>query len=171
VFGIGLFVGVMIFWLKKLNRGQLADLSFQLLVKKNLNPSARSLANVLFRHGRGTLGRSVLRALWLQSKEIRSAVPPRLLLAVRPQVMLRSRRKAGISYRIPYLLSSAGQFSYALRWFRASLDERPERTHVRRAVGELLDLAQGRGGAFRRKDALHQTALLNRGFLRLLRRR
>lgn len=84
--------------------------------------------------------------------------------------MLRSRRKAGISYRIPYRLPPAGRFSYALRWFRAALDERSERTHGRRASAELLDLARGRGGTVRRREALHQTALLNRGFLRLLRR-
>ena len=140
-------------------------------MKRNHSLLARSLANVLFRHGRGALGRSTLRELWFRSKEVRLAVPPHLLLPLRPSVALRSRRKAGISYRIPYLLAPAGQTSHALRWFRAALDERTERTHGRRAVGELLDLARGRGGALRRREAFHQTALLNRGFLRLLRRR
>ena len=135
------------------------------------NPSFPSaLAGALVRHGSGARARTLLAQLGRRAKLSALVHPHRLLLGTVPVVSLRSRRKAGITYRVPYLLPSRRGFSYALRWFRSAVRERTERTLDQRLAGELLDLGQQRGGTFRRRETLHQTALLNRGFVRLLRR-
>jgi hypothetical protein len=139
-------------------------------VKKSPSSLALSLAGSLVRHGSGAQSRKLLSSLWVRSKGAGVPPPPAVLSRASPAVSLRSRRKAGITYRVPYLLGPRGRFSYALRWFRAAVRERPERTLLSRLAAELVDLNQGRGGAWRRRDTLHQTALLNRGFIRFLRR-
>jgi len=138
-------------------------------VRKNPNPSL-ALAGALVRHGRSAAVRHRLRLLWSRTKQGSLPRPPSLLASALPVVSLRSRRKAGITYRVPYLLPPASRFSYVLRWFRTSVRERSERGLDLRLSSELLELAQRRGGTWRRRESLHQTALLNRGFIRLLRR-
>jgi len=138
-------------------------------MKKNPN-STLALAGALVRHGRGARARQLLLSLWRRTKVSSLPTPPRLLALAAPRVSLRSRRKAGITYRVPYVLGSTSHFSYALRWFRAAVRERTERLLDQRLGAELFELSQRKGGTWRRRDALHQTALLNRGFIRLLRR-
>ena len=138
-------------------------------MRKNPNPPL-AVAGALVRHGQSARIRRLLRSLWSRTKQGSFPPPPLLLAAAAPVVSLRSRRKAGITYRVPYLLAPSSRFSYALRWFRAAVRERTERGFESRLGAELLELGQRRGGTWRRREGLHQTALLNRGFIRLLRR-
>lgn len=139
-------------------------------MRKSPNNPSLALAGALVRHGQSARVRRLLRSLWGRSKQGSLPPPPLLLAAAAPVVSLRSRRKAGITYRVPYLLPPPSRFSYALRWFRASVRERTERGFESRLGAEFLELGQRRGGTWRRREGLHQTALLNRGFIRLLRR-
>lgn len=87
-----------------------------------------------------------------------------------PKVRLRNRRKAGVIYKVPAPLSTGRRISFACRWFRHAVENRSERELPDRIVRELYDAYHRRGEAYKRKEGVHSTALLNRGFIRFSRR-
>lgn len=87
-----------------------------------------------------------------------------------PRVVLRSRRKGGIAYKVPTLpRRSEEPVAYPFRWLRQETKRRPERQLPDRLCRELKEAHRGRGSAHRHREELHRLALLNRGFIRLFR--
>ena len=70
---------------------------------------------------------------------------------VKPRVEVRSRRVGGSTYQVPVEVSARRQQSLTLRWMMAAVESRPERTAIERLAGEIMDAAQGRGGAIKKK--------------------
>lgn len=70
---------------------------------------------------------------------------------VKPRVEVRSRRVGGSTYQVPVEVSARRQQSLTLRWMMSAVEGRPERTAIERLAGEIMDAAQGRGGAIKKK--------------------
>lgn len=85
-----------------------------------------------------------------------------------PKVKLRNKKKSGIIYKIPYLLNENEGLSYAFKWFRLAVKERKEFTLKTRILKEILDAYKKKGLAVKKKNALHELALNNRGFIKFL---
>lgn len=83
---------------------------------------------------------------------------------VKPRVEVRSRRVGGSTYQVPVEVNPRRVQSLALRWIMLASDGRPERTAVERLAGELMDAAQGRGGAIKKKDDVERMAEANRAY-------
>ena len=83
---------------------------------------------------------------------------------VRPRIEVRSRRVGGANYQVPVEVAPRRAQSLSLRWLAAASDSRPERTAVERVAGELLDAAQGRGGAVKKKEDVERMAEANRAY-------
>lgn len=83
---------------------------------------------------------------------------------VRPRVEVRSRRVGGSTYQVPVEVNPRRTQSLALRWILMATDSRPERTAIERLAGELMDAAQGRGGAIKKKDDVERMAEANRAY-------
>lgn len=83
---------------------------------------------------------------------------------VKPRIEVKSRRVGGATYQVPVEVSPRRAQSLALRWLVAASNVRPERTAVERVAGELLDAAQGRGGAVKKKDDVERMAEANRAY-------
>ncbi len=83
---------------------------------------------------------------------------------VKPRTEVKSRRVGGATYQVPVEVSARRANSLALRWLVAATNARPERTAVERVAGELLDAAQGRGGAVKKKDDVERMAEANRAY-------
>jgi small subunit ribosomal protein S7 len=83
---------------------------------------------------------------------------------IKPRVEVRSRRVGGSTYQVPVEVSPRRQQSLTLRWLTGASDSRPERTAVERIAGEILDAAQGRGGAIKKKDDVERMAEANRAY-------
>ncbi|MEM7738884.1 MAG: 30S ribosomal protein S7 [Deinococcota bacterium] len=83
---------------------------------------------------------------------------------VKPRTEVKSRRVGGATYQVPVEVAPRRAESLALRWLAAASDARPERTAVERVAGELLDAAQGRGGAVKKKDDVERMAEANRAY-------
>ena len=83
---------------------------------------------------------------------------------VRPRTEVRSRRVGGSTYQVPVEVGPRRAQSLSMRWLVAASDSRPERTAVERVAGELLDAAQGRGGAVKKKDDVERMAEANRAY-------
>ena len=83
---------------------------------------------------------------------------------VKPRVEVRSRRVGGSTYQVPVEVSASRQQSLTLRWMLAAVEGRPERTAIERLAGEIMDAAQGRGGAIKKKDDVERMAEANRAY-------
>ena len=83
---------------------------------------------------------------------------------VKPRVEVRSRRVGGSTYQVPVEVSVRRQQSLTLRWMLSAVDGRPERTAIERLAGEIMDAAQGRGGAIKKKDDVERMAEANRAY-------
>lgn len=86
------------------------------------------------------------------------------LKKVRPQVEVRSRRVGGATYQVPVEVRSERASALAMRWLIGAARKRSENTMVERLAGELLDAANDRGSAVKKRDDTHKMADANKAF-------
>ncbi|SFN11648.1 30S ribosomal protein S7 [Thermodesulforhabdus norvegica] len=83
---------------------------------------------------------------------------------VRPIVEVKSRRVGGATYQVPVEVRPDRQNTLAMRWIVAYAKLRSERTMIQKLAGELLDAAQNRGGAVKKREDTHRMAEANKAF-------
>lgn len=83
---------------------------------------------------------------------------------VRPRVEVRSRRVGGSNYQIPIEVSARRQQTLVLRWISNAANARPERLAAARIASELLDAAEGKGGAVKKREDVERMAEANRAY-------
>lgn len=83
---------------------------------------------------------------------------------VMPQVEVRSRRVGGATYQVPVEVRSERRQALAIRWLISAARNRNETTMVDRLSGELLDAANNRGTAVKKREDTHRMADANRAF-------
>ena len=83
---------------------------------------------------------------------------------VMPAVEVRSRRVGGATYQVPVEVRSERRQALAIRWIIAAARARNENTMVERLSGELLDAANNRGTAVKKREDTHKMADANRAF-------
>ena len=88
----------------------------------------------------------------------------RALKKVRPQVEVRSRRVGGATYQVPTEVRSERAMALAIRWIIDAARKRGENTMVERLAAELLDAANDRGTAVKKRDDTHKMAEANKAF-------
>ncbi len=86
------------------------------------------------------------------------------LEAVAPQVEVKSRRVGGATYQVPVEVRPSRRQALAMRWLVDSARARSEKSMAARLAGELVDAAEGRGAAVRRREETHRMAEANRAF-------
>lgn len=92
------------------------------------------------------------------------AIFHKALKKVRPQVEVRSRRVGGATYQVPVEVRSERAQALAIRWLIGAARKRSENTMVERLAGELLDAANDRGSAVKKRDDTHKMAEANKAF-------
>jgi small subunit ribosomal protein S7 len=83
---------------------------------------------------------------------------------VRPQVEVRSRRVGGATYQVPVEVRAERAQALAIRWLIAAARKRSETTMVDRLSNELLDAANQRGAAVKKREDTHRMADANKAF-------
>ncbi|MEM8987509.1 MAG: 30S ribosomal protein S7 [Pseudomonadota bacterium] len=83
---------------------------------------------------------------------------------VTPAIEVRSRRVGGATYQVPVEVRPDRKLALALRWIISAARARNETTMVDRLSGELLDAAQNRGAAVKKREDTHRMAEANRAF-------
>jgi len=83
---------------------------------------------------------------------------------VMPAVEVRSRRVGGATYQVPVEVRTERRQALAIRWLIAAARARNENTMVERLSGELLDAANNRGTAVKKREDTHKMADANRAF-------
>ena len=83
---------------------------------------------------------------------------------VKPSLEVKSRRVGGSNYQVPIEVNPARRTSLALRWIISYARKRPERSMVAKLANELMDAANMRGGAVKKKEDVHKMAEANKAF-------
>jgi small subunit ribosomal protein S7 len=83
---------------------------------------------------------------------------------VKPAVEVRSRRVGGATYQVPVEVRPERRQALAIRWLIESARKRGEHTMEERLSGELMDAANNRGSAVKKREDTHRMAEANKAF-------
>ncbi|ADP72180.1 ribosomal protein S7 [Rhodomicrobium vannielii ATCC 17100] len=83
---------------------------------------------------------------------------------VKPAIEVRSRRVGGATYQVPVEVRNERRQALAIRWIITAARGRNENTMEERLSGELLDAANNRGTAVKKREDTHKMAEANRAF-------
>jgi len=83
---------------------------------------------------------------------------------VKPVVEVKSRRVGGANYQVPVEVRPSRQVALSMRWLREAARKRSEKTMAQRLAAELMEAAEGRGGAMKKRDEVHRMAEANKAF-------
>ena len=83
---------------------------------------------------------------------------------VAPVVEVKSRRVGGATYQVPIEVRPARRQALAMRWLIDAARKRSENTMPRKLAGELIDAAENRGGAVKKREETHRRAEANKAF-------
>ncbi len=83
---------------------------------------------------------------------------------IKPVVEVKSRRVGGANYQVPVEVRPIRRLALAMRWLREAAKKRSEKSMDMRLAGELMEAAEGRGGAMRKREETHRMAEANKAF-------
>lgn len=92
------------------------------------------------------------------------AVFQKALENIKPLVEVRSRRVGGATYQVPVEVRTERAQALAMRWLISYARARGEKDMRARLFGEMMDAANGRGAAFKKREDTHKMAEANRAF-------
>jgi small subunit ribosomal protein S7 len=86
---------------------------------------------------------------------------------VKPAVEVKSRRIGGATYQIPVEVRPARRQSLAIRWLRDYARGRNRKTMMEKLAEEIMDAAENRGGAVKKREDVYKMAEANKAFAHL----
>ena len=86
------------------------------------------------------------------------------LEGIAPLVEVKARRVGGATYQVPVEVRPARREALAMRWLVEYARNRSEKSMPARLAGELLDAAQGKGAAVKKREDVHRMAEANKAF-------
>lgn len=86
------------------------------------------------------------------------------LESIAPMVEVKSRRVGGATYQVPVEVRPSRREALAMRWLVDYSRKRGEKSMRQRLAGELLDSAEGKGAAVKKREDVHKMAEANKAF-------
>ena len=83
---------------------------------------------------------------------------------VKPVVEVKSRRVGGATYQVPVEVRPSRRTALAMRWITEAARKRNEKSMTQRLAHELMDAAENRGGAAKKREDVHRMAEANKAF-------
>lgn len=83
---------------------------------------------------------------------------------IAPLVEVKSRRVGGATYQVPVEVRASRRTALAMRWLVDYSRKRGEKSMPARLAGELMDAAQGKGAAVKKREDVHRMAEANKAF-------
>jgi len=124
--------------------------------------------NVLMESGKKSVAERIIYGAFAQI-ESKSGKNPievfgQALQNAKPLVEVKSRRVGGANYQVPVEVRPARRMALSMRWLRDAARKRGEKSMGQRLAGELLEAAENRGGAVKKRDEVHRMAEANKAF-------
>jgi small subunit ribosomal protein S7 len=132
------------------------------------NKLVAKFVNSLLKRGKKSVAESILYgALDIIEKRLKEQPVELFEKAVnntKPVIEVKSRRVGGSTYQVPTEVVPTRRTALAIRWLISNAQERTEKTMREKLAGELIDAANNRGGAIKKKEAVHKMAEANKAF-------
>jgi small subunit ribosomal protein S7 len=128
---------------------------------------AKFINSMMNQGKKSTAERSLYGALDLiaeRTKEDPLGFFKRALDNVKPVVEVRSRRVGGATYQVPVEVRPTRRVSLAMRWLVVHARSRNEKSMAERLAAEIIDAANNRGTAIKKKEDTHRMAEANKAF-------
>ena len=143
--------------------------------KREINPDPKfgdlvvtKFMNAIMMHGKKSVAETIVYSALdqVQSKTRQEPVTVfhQALDNVAPHVEVRSRRVGGATYQVPVDVRPERRQALAIRWLITAARNRNETTMVDRLSGEMMDAANNRGTAVKKREDTHRMAEANRAF-------
>ena len=124
--------------------------------------------NVVMRDGKQSVAERILydalEAIKEKTQDDPMKVFKKAIENVKPAVEVKSRRVGGSTYQVPVEVRPSRKLALSMRWIITTAQGRGEKTMRARLAGELLDAAENRGGAVKKKEDTHRMAEANKAF-------
>ena len=124
--------------------------------------------NVVMKEGKKSTAETIVYRAFDKMRERADEDPLKLFKKavdnVRPMLEVKSRRVGGSNYQVPVEVRVERRTSLSLRWLVNQARNRPEKTMIEKLAGELLDAANNRGGAVKKREDTHRMAEANKAF-------
>ena len=143
--------------------------------KREINPDPKfgdlivtKFMNAIMMHGKKSVAETIvysaLDQVQARTKQEPVTVFHQALDNVAPHVEVRSRRVGGATYQVPVEVRPERRQALAIRWLIQAARARNDKTMVERLSAELLDAANNRGNAVKKREDTHRMAEANRAF-------
>ena len=143
--------------------------------KREINPDAKfgnlvisKFMNSIMYEGKKSVAETIVYSAFerMQAKAKAEPLPMfhQALENVGPGIEVRSRRVGGATYQVPVEVRPERRQALAIRWLITAARGRNESTMVDRLSGELMDAANNRGTAVKKREDTHKMAEANRAF-------
>lgn len=83
---------------------------------------------------------------------------------IAPMVEVKSRRVGGATYQVPVEVRPSRRLALAMRWLVDYSRARGEKSMAQRLAGEIMDAADGKGSAVKKREDVHRMAEANKAF-------
>ena len=124
--------------------------------------------NVVMRQGKKTVAERILYdALEIVREKTQDdplKVFKRAIENVKPAVEVKSRRVGGSTYQVPVEVNPSRRLALSIRWIIQNASSRGEKSMKLKLAGELMEAAENRGGAIKKKEDTHRMAEANKAF-------
>jgi small subunit ribosomal protein S7 len=124
--------------------------------------------NMMMEDGKKSVAERIIYQALDQISERKGVEPLELLDQamenVRPIVEVKSRRVGGATYQVPIEVRASRRNTLAMRWLIDASRKRSEKSMALRLAGELMDAADSRGSAVKKKEDTHRMAEANKAF-------
>lgn len=134
----------------------------------DVNRNIAKFINVLMLDGKKSVAeRIVFEAFEIISERTKDdpvKVFEKAVANVKPRLEVRARRVGGSNYQVPVEVRPERSQALAYRWLISFARQRPEKSMRERLANEMLDAAQNRGAAVKRREDVHKMAESNKAF-------
>ena len=133
------------------------------------SPLVSQLINVVMKSGKKSIAQGIVYgAIEKVSEKLMKGNPVELLLGAlencRPKLEVKSRRVGGATYQVPVEVRQERRLALGMRWLITYSKERGEKTMHEKLAAEIMDAANNRGNAVKKREDTHKMAEANRAF-------
>ena len=132
------------------------------------NKLVAKFINSLLKRGKKSVAESILYGsfdiIGKKTKESPVDIFEKAVNNVKPVIAVKSRRVGGSTYQVPTEVVPSRRLALGIRWLILHAKERTEKTMREKLAGEILDAANNRGGAIKKRESVHKMAEANKAF-------
>ncbi len=147
----------------------------RVVVKRKILPDPKfqdrvvaKFVNNLMKEGKKSVGEKIIYGAFSQVETRLKDDPLKIfkkaLDNVKPMVEVKSRRVGGATYQVPVEVRQDRRVALAMRWLIEYSKGRGEKTMIEKLAGEIIDAANNRGNAVKKREDTHKMAEANKAF-------